>query len=225
MPSKLTLKKIFVVFIFLTFSFGSSLIYEKYFLEANSDSFSLNERQKISKILFKSKLGKQLSFVSVQLEFSELADLNADITEIKGYITLLKSSDNIVNYEWVLPEGVFLIEGAQQQVLNNVPTETPQEVKIKVSGFSKEEKKLISLSAHTRIGNTTFSNVGLLSSRPEDSFEFIANKNFNENYNQTDLSSESPQPSKDQINSYSKDSADNVERGLVSPRNKIRIQR
>ncbi|MCK6596962.1 MAG: hypothetical protein L6Q37_01245 [Bdellovibrionaceae bacterium] len=198
MPSKLTLKKIFVVFIFLTFSFGSSLIYEKYFLEANSDSFSLNERQKISKILFKSKLGKQLSFVSVQLEFSELADLNADITEIKGYITLLKSSDNIVNYEWVLPEGV---------------------------GFSKEEKKLISLSAHTRIGNTTFSNVGLLSSRPEDSFEFIANKNFNENYNQTDLSSESPQPSKDQINSYSKDSADNVERGLVSPRNKIRIQR
>ena len=225
MPSKLTFQKIFVVFIFLAFSFGSSLIYEKYFLEANSDSFSLNERQKISKILFKSKLGKQLSFVSVQLEFSELADLNSDVTEIKGYITLLKSSDNVVNYEWILPDGVTLIEGDQQQVLNHIPTETPQEVKIKVTGFSKEEKKLISLSAHTKIGNTTFTNVGLLSSRPEDSFEFIANKNFNDNYNQADLSSESPPSSEAQINSYSKDSAVNPGKGLVSPRSKIRIQR
>lgn len=188
MSNKLIVKQSLIFTAFFTFGFASTFMYHQY-QKNNSAKPSMSA----SKILFNAKLGKQLSFVNVQMEFKDLAHKDVDVTEIKAYVTLLKSTNNSLSYKWQLPEGAQIVEGSAEGVLDNVAEEAPQELTLKVSGFSKEDKKLISLTASTFIGENIFSNVGLISSRPEDSYEFIANRNFKEGETQQiDLSSEAP---------------------------------
>lgn len=129
------------------------------------------------------------------MEFLNLSDSNTEVTDIKAYVTLLKTTNNSISYKWNLPDGVQVVQGDLEGSIDNVSIETPQELLLKVAGFSREDKKLISLSANTQIGDTSFGNVGLISSRPEDSYEFIANQNFQGSIQQIDLSSESPDQS------------------------------
>lgn len=187
MSNKLATKQFFILFAFFSFGFLSTFLFNKF----SKNEFANNEN-KTAKILFNTKLGKQLSFVNVQLEFLNLANDNEDVSEIKAYVTLLKSSNNEISYKWNLPEGVFVVSGSAEGSLTNIDIEAPQELVLKVTGFSKMDKKLISLSANTMIGESAFGNVGLISSRPEDSYEFIANQNYqNGSIQQIDLSSES----------------------------------
>jgi len=142
-------------------------------------------------------MGKSLSFVNVQLEAPDIADNPNDETEITGYITLLKSSNNLVKYQWLLPEGVQIVDGDIEGQLEGVYVEEPVEVSIIVKGYSNNEKKLVTLTAGTVIGDTPVSNVALISSRPEDSQDFIAKQKFEESnadkIEKLEFSSESPQ--------------------------------
>lgn len=151
----------------------------------------------LTSLLFNAKMGKSLSFINVQLEAPDIADNPNDETEITGYITVLKSSNNVVKYQWLLPEGVSIVEGDMEGQLEGVYAEQPVEVSIIVKGYSNSEKKLVTLTAGTMIGDTPVSNVALISSRPEDSQEFIAKQRFEasnaEKIQKLEFSSESPQ--------------------------------
>ena len=142
------------------------------------DSRSRVQSTTMSSVLMNAKMGKSLAFVNVQLEPVEIPDGPNEVAEISGYVTLLKSSSNTINYQWILPEGVNIVEGDQQGQIESVVVESPIEIKIKVTGYTRSEKKLISLSASTKIAENVFSNVAILSSRPEDSHEFIAKQRF-----------------------------------------------
>ena len=160
-------------------------------------SNSGNQSPSLTSLLFNAKMGKSLSFVNVQLEAPDIADNPNDETEIMGYITLLKSSNNIVKYQWLLPEGVQIVDGDIDGQLEGVYPEEPVEVSIIVRGYSNNEKKLVTLTAGTVIGDTPVSNVALISSRPEDSQEFIAKQKFDisneDRIQKLEFSSESPQ--------------------------------
>lgn len=151
----------------------------------------------LTSLLFNAKMGKSLSFVNVQLEAPDIADNPNDETEITGYITLLKSSNNVVKYQWLLPEGVQVVDGDLEGQLEGVYAEDPVEVSIIVKGYSSNEKKLVTLTAGTVIGDTPVSNVALISSRPEDSQEYIAKQNFeasnSDKIQKLEFSSQSPQ--------------------------------
>lgn len=152
---------------------------------------------KLTSLLFNAKMGKSLSFVNVQLEAPDIADNPNDETEITGYVTLLKSSNNTVKYQWLLPEGVQLVDGDLEGQLDGIYPEDPVEVSIIVKGYSRSEKKLVTLTAGTVIGDTPVSNVALISSRPEDSQEFMAKQKFEsaaaDKMEKIEFSSESPQ--------------------------------
>ncbi len=153
-----------------------------------------NQSEILSSVLVHAKMGKSLAFVNVQLESDDIPDNPNDTVEITGYVTLLKSSNQTMKYQWLLPEGVTLVEGEKDGQLESVVVEQPVPVKIKVSGYSRYEKKLITLSASTMIGETSFSNVAILSSRPEDSHDFIAKQRYDvDKVQQIELSSESPE--------------------------------
>lgn len=151
----------------------------------------------MSSILTNAKMGKSLAFVNVQLEPIEIPDSSNEVAEISGYITLLKTSNGVINYKWLLPDGVEIVDGEKESQLSNVSPESPIQVKIKVTGYSKSEKKLISLSASTLIGENSFSNVAIMSSRPEDSQDYLAKQHFDsqqfnaDRIQKMDLSSES----------------------------------
>ncbi len=157
--------------------------------------FPAKEHQSVSmsSVLLNAKMGKSLSFVNVQVEPVEIPDGPNEVAEVSGYVTLLKSSNNTIKYQWTLPEGVAIVEGEKEGVLQVVKSEEPVEIKIKVSGYTRAEKKLLTLSASTMIGENSFGNVAILSSRPEDSKDFIAKQRFDtQKMQQIDLSSETP---------------------------------
>jgi len=157
-------------------------------------STSLNQSPSLSSLLFNAKMGKSLSFVNVQLEAPEIPENPNDLTEISAYITLLKSSNSSIKYQWLLPDGVQVVEGQLDGQLDSVVVEEPVEIVLVVKGYSSSEKKLITLTAGTLVGDTPVSNVALISSRPEDSYEYVAKQKFDSDQMQKlDLSSQSPQ--------------------------------
>lgn len=174
--------------------FGLGYVSADYIVFSSQES---KQSLSLTSLLFNAKMGKSLSFVNVQLEAPNISENPNDETEISAYITLLKSSNNSIKYQWVLPEGVQLVDGDLEGQLESVVVEEPVEITITVKGYSSYEKKLISLTAGTLVGDTPMSNVALISSRPEDSHEYIAKQQFETNaaekIQQMDLSSQSPQ--------------------------------
>tara|TARA_B110001454_G_scaffold218991_1_gene249054 strand:- start:95828 stop:96451 length:624 start_codon:yes stop_codon:yes gene_type:complete len=181
------------VFVF-TAMFGLGYASADYLMQSSASG---KQSPTLTSLLFNAKMGKSLSFVNVQLEAPDIADNPNDETEITGYITLLKSSNNVVTYQWLLPEGVSIVDGDIEGQLEGVYAEEPVEVSIIVKGYSNNEKKLVTLTAGTVIGDTPVSNVALISSRPEDSQEFIAKQKFEasnaDKIQKLEFSSESPQ--------------------------------
>lgn len=162
------------------------------------ESAKSNQSTALNSVLFNAKLGKSLAFVNVQLEAHDIPENPNDTAEITGYITLLKSSNQVMHYQWVLPNGVSIVEGNSEGQFESVTVEQPIPITVTVKGYSKYEKKLLTLTASTVIGETSFSNVAILSSRPEDSLEFIAKQKFDaEKMQRLDLSSESPDSPED----------------------------
>ncbi|MBL7545060.1 MAG: hypothetical protein JNL11_14680 [Bdellovibrionaceae bacterium] len=172
--------------------FGLGYVSADYMIFPNKEVQSTS----FASILMNAKMGKSLSFVNVQLEANAIPENPNDIAEITGYITLLKTTSNSVRYQWILPEGVQIVDGTKDGQFDSVQIEQPVEVKIKVSGYSRYEKKLLTLSANTNVGDTSFSNVALISSRPEDSHEYIAKQKYDreklDKLEKLELSSESP---------------------------------
>lgn len=192
MSTKLNVMKVH----FLKFSVVFCAMFGLGYVSADYMVFSKDKVQStsLSSILMNAKMGKSLSFINVQLEANAIPENPNDVAEIKGYITLLKSTSNSINYQWILPEGVEIVEGDKNGQFDSVQVEQPVEVKIKVSGYSKYEKKLLTLTANTKVGDTSFSNVALISSRPEDSHEYVAKQRFDsEKLEKLEQSSESPQ--------------------------------
>lgn len=154
------------------------------------NSRRVNDTQKI---LFNSKLGKTQSIVNVQLESLFIPRSPTDVAHIRAYITLLRSSNGKINYTWTLPEKAQIIEGDKSGTLENMNQESPISIEIKIAGFSSSEKEILTLSAQTELNSLAYSGVGLISSKPEESFEHLVTNRTQEGLSGSlDLSSESP---------------------------------
>jgi hypothetical protein len=121
------------------------------------------------------ELGKHLAPVRVQiLPPTVLPDRNDQEVEITGYVTLSQEAQGDVHYQWILPEGTSLVSGMASDSWFNVKPGQTAITKISVTGFSKEDRRVLSLEAFTQIGNNRLGNSAVVSSRPEDSMEYIA---------------------------------------------------
>lgn len=107
-----------------------------------------------------------------KLEFTPETDEST--VEIKGYLTLMQSLGQQVDYTWNLPDGVSLLEGQMSDSLQGMVKGQTAELKIVVSGFSKLQQRTISLSASSLVGDQRLGNSAVLVSRPEDTFEASA---------------------------------------------------
>ena len=120
-------------------------------------------------------LGKHLAPVRVQIQTpAVLLDHDEQEVEITGYVTLSQEAQGDVHYEWLLPEGVSLVDGILSDSWANMHPGQTAVSKISVTGFSKEQRRILSLEASTQIGTNRLGNTAVVSSRPEDSMEYIA---------------------------------------------------
>lgn len=119
--------------------------------------------------------GKNMSLISVQIApLEKIPEKETQEFAITGYVSLHTRTPGEVFYKWELPEGVELVSGDRQGSWPSMTAGQPATVTIYVTGFSKESLKHIVLQSHVRNGSDEIGNSALLSSRPEDSMEYVA---------------------------------------------------
>lgn len=120
-------------------------------------------------------LGKHLAPLRVHINLPEVLPERDDQELIViGYVNLSQATTGAIQYKWTLPEGAALVEGHLEDQLVGVRPGQTVPIQISLVGFSKEQRKLLSLDAYAFVGKHQMTNGTVVSSRPEDSMEFIA---------------------------------------------------
>ena len=114
---------------------------------------------------------KTVMDIKVKNSIIGLTDSDSSIIEVS--IEALQPINAGIPFSWNLPEGVLVIEGAQNGLLPDFAANQIHEFTLKVSGFSKTKKSFISFLVNGELGNAKIKQEVLLSSRPEDSFEYV----------------------------------------------------
>ena len=119
--------------------------------------------------------GKHQKIVKVGIEQDKVAIPHNPIEPValKGLVYISQASSS-AHYKWILPDGVTPVSGDVEGALNANLVGQTQVVQITVTGFDQTEKKIITLSAEARVFDQNYGGTALISSRPEDSMEFIA---------------------------------------------------
>lgn len=118
--------------------------------------------------------GKNQDAVLVKIENPKLPQLDSEIVEIVGYLQAQIQSESPVKYQWILPNDVQLIEGSLTGEFTNESARNIQTFRIKISGFSIEQRKIISLQVDTEMKYQAIGNSYSISSQPHETWEYYA---------------------------------------------------
>ena len=127
-----------------------------------------------------SKLGKEQNsryFFDVKLNTEELALRDDGTSTLKINVEAVKNFDSGLVYSWNLPPDVDLIEGQLTENLGAFTAGQSKEFLIKVRQFSKQQKKFISFEIKGDVELRPINREILISSRVEDSFEYVIQQN------------------------------------------------
>lgn len=121
------------------------------------------------------KVGKHLAVVVAEIvPLEKVPDSGDSEVYLTGRISLQQDIDGDIEYEWTLPEGVTVVEGVKADGIANVRPGQTIELRLQVTGFTKETQKVVALQASALKGGMRFGNSAILASRPEDSMESFA---------------------------------------------------
>lgn len=97
---------------------------------------------------------------------------------VKAIVTAKKDLPAGLNYQWKLGEGVTSSSPHMNGQLGAIKNGEKQEISLSVYGFTKLSKKYLSFAIFGKIDQHDLHKENLSSSRPEDSFEYIVQQNF-----------------------------------------------
>lgn len=118
---------------------------------------------------------KHLAALKVELTSAQEIPDSGDVeTTLIGKITLQQNAQSEVSYSWTLPEGVQAVDGDLSDSFPNVTAGQTIEVKLIVSGFTKEKQSLIALQSSVVAAGMQLGGSAILTSRPEDTWEAVA---------------------------------------------------
>lgn len=120
-------------------------------------------------------LGKHLAPLRVHINLPAiLPERDDEELVVTGYVNLSQEASSEIQYKWTLPEGTSIVLGQVSGELNGARPGQTIPIKISLVGFSKEQRKVLVLEAAAQVGKHSMGNSTVVSSRPEDSMEFIA---------------------------------------------------
>lgn len=119
--------------------------------------------------------GKNLTNIQVRLALPENLP-NEDDKEVTltALVYVSNERNETLEYEWELPNGVEVIQGHVSDALPGIKQGQTARVDLVVRGFSSQNLKLVTFKAYYQSSEGQYGNSAILSSRPQDSFEFIA---------------------------------------------------
>lgn len=125
------------------------------------------------------KLGTEAllySYIDVRIKHESIAEKKDDYSVVKALVTAKKDIPHSMSYSWILGEDVV----SQDSLIGSIPAlkgGESHEVEFRVLGFSKEFQSYLSLTIDTQIENQIVRKDYLSTSRPEDSFEYLVQRN------------------------------------------------
>lgn len=127
-----------------------------------------------------SKLGKvqnARNLFDVKLNTEGLALTDDGTSIIKVSIEALKNFDSGLVYSWNLPQDIEVLEGPLSENLGAFTAGQSKDFTLKVRQFSKQLKKFISFEIKGDYEQRPINREILISSRVEDSFEYVIQQN------------------------------------------------
>lgn len=119
---------------------------------------------------------KHLSAISVRLiapdEIPE--DSQNDIVQLNATVVLNQGPSQDIDIDWNLPNDAVIISGEKSFKISNAMPGQIYPVSIIISGFNKTDKKLVLVAASFIRDGIKLGSSSLISSRPEDSMEYLA---------------------------------------------------
>jgi hypothetical protein len=126
------------------------------------------------------KLGSQQlarTFFETKVHLKEIAKNESETSILKVTITALKNIPAGLTYNWILPKDVHLVSGFTNEQVGTLNQGESKEFEIQVNGFSKELRKYVSFEIHGQVNQWPLRHEVLLSSRIEDSLEYLIHQN------------------------------------------------
>ena len=121
------------------------------------------------------------SLFDVKLNTEDLAKKDSDVSTIQVTIEALHPIDSGLVYHWNLSNDIQVVEGSLHDHLGAFTTGESKVYTLKVKGFSKELKKYISFEVRGDVNQRPVRREVLISSRVEDSFEYMIQQNDKKN--------------------------------------------
>ncbi len=121
----------------------------------------------------------------VRVMNTDIGLTESDTSTVQVTVEAFKALPAGLPYSWNLPDDVLIIDGAQQGVFAAFNENQSQTITLKVKGYNKSKKSYLSFSVNGNLDSVKLHREVLLSSRPEDSFEYIVQQN--EKQRQNDL--------------------------------------
>ncbi len=116
---------------------------------------------------------KNLKSLSVSISsVGKIPDLNSERIFLKASLRPLSFNSDQIYYKWNLPEGAHILSGDVEGYIKGTNPSQSHEVFLELTGFSKEEFKQISISAHLqKDGVNRQMSSAILSSDPTKTWE------------------------------------------------------
>ena len=109
----------------------------------------------------------------IKVKNVEIGLTESDVSTVQVTIDAFNEIPEGLSYTWHLPDDISVSAGSQQGLLQKFSANDTQTLELKIKGYSKAKKSFISFSIEGNLGDAKLKREVLLSSRPEDSFEYI----------------------------------------------------
>ena len=166
MSKHILLKTICVSFIGICCGWGISRF-------MNTETFTLSRH--VASIPPMTKLGLDpvsYDYVDIKIENVSIAEKKDETSLVHARITALKNIPTVLNYQWILGKDVITSDSLVGSLDPMVQGESKL-LEFRVQNYSKEWQSHVSLALTGYLANHPVNRQAIISSRPEDSFEFV----------------------------------------------------
>ncbi|MES2802224.1 MAG: hypothetical protein V4654_07010 [Bdellovibrionota bacterium] len=165
MSKHVVLKTICVSLLGIGFGYGTTRLMHNEYEYANRSTASIPL----------TKLGldqASYDYIDIKIENISLADKKEDTSLVQVRITALKDISTSLNYKWILGKDVVTSENLEG-VLEPLTQGQSKIYELRVQNYSKEYQSHVSLSLSGDMSGHVVARDVIVSSRPEDSFEYV----------------------------------------------------
>lgn len=119
--------------------------------------------------------------LDIKIDTSELAAQDAQVSILKVKITALRPLEAGLIYNWNVSDDIQVLEGSLHDQLGAFTNGETKEFTVRLRGFSKEIKRYVSFEVQGATHQRPLRREVLISSRVEDSFEYVIQQNQKKN--------------------------------------------